>query len=73
MSRLPWWFSLAAWRTRRVVALIHIDGSDGEVHTQEISAWFLDMEIHDGQLVFINANDEECRVPADSLMTLEIR
>jgi hypothetical protein len=70
---LPWWLSPSNWRTRRVAAFIHFRDDTGEVRSHEISAWFLDMEIHGGQLVFINAHDEECRVPVDSLMTLEIR
>ena len=67
---VSWWFDR---RTLRVVALVHFRRADGVIATQEISAWFLDIEIHDGELVLINAHDEEFRVPLENLLTLEIR
>lgn len=83
---LTWWLRawvrLVGWvqqvsganrrRARQPVALIHSQRADGVIVTQQMSGWYLDVEIHDGQLVLTNIY-EQLRVPVDELMTLEIR
>lgn len=56
------------------IALIHTEDSnspDGTT-TRKMSATNLDIEVHDGDLVLFNG-DEEIRVPIGDLVTLEIR
>lgn len=59
-------------RARQPVAFIGIRSRDGRTRTQQMSGWYLDVEIHDGQLVLTNIY-EQIRVPVDELTTLEIR
>ncbi|MFC5996978.1 hypothetical protein ACFQE5_22460 [Pseudonocardia hispaniensis] len=55
------------------VALIHHRGDDGIMRTRRMSAWYLDVEVHAGDLVLTNGRGEQLRVPVGALLTLEIR